>query len=89
MLLVVTDGEGRIVATAPPPVPSKKEPTASLASLPGQMLHQVPIPAELERKLTESLEGLHEALAEYELRAGPALSLLIPRTRRSGAHEST
>jgi len=83
MLLVVTDTNGRIVATGAPTAPNKEGVSASLGALPGQTLHRVPITPELEKALKASPGELHQVLSDYELRSGPAMSLLLPRRSRA------
>jgi hypothetical protein len=76
-LQLVTDATGRIVGMAPAGEPRKGE-NATLSALPGQTLHEVPLPAELEPLLSGSMAELHRALSAYRLRTGPAHSLLLP-----------
>jgi hypothetical protein len=79
-VLLVTDAAGRIVATALQGERSNKGPSTTLRALPDQTLHEVPLPLELEGYVTKSAAEWHRVLSEYELRAGPAQSLLLRRT---------
>jgi hypothetical protein len=78
-LLVVVDAAGRIVATASEGERNSTGPNVTLRPMPGQTLHEVPLPQDLEECATRPPADLHRVLSEYELRAGPAQSLLFRR----------
>ena len=85
--LMVTDPAGNVVAAGFPPDDHddrQEGPSAMLGVLPGQTLHEVALPIDLERAFT-SAESFHRALAGYVLRSGPARSLLLPRIETGGA----
>ena len=75
----VTTQDGRIIAFAPIGEPAKRGWNAAFGALPGQILHEIALPAELA-DLAEKPAELHHAMMSYRLRMGPAMSVLIPKS---------
>jgi len=79
-MLILLDAAGRIAATAPGTDTYDGETNATLRPLPGQTLHEVALPPELEQYVTKSPGEIHRALSEYVVRPGPSRSTLFRRT---------
>jgi hypothetical protein len=79
-MTVISDGEGRILATARYDVEGDGPPTAGLSPAPGQLVHEVDVPDAIA-----SMEAPFELLERYQVRVEAREAKLVEITERGPA----